>query len=191
MLSIKTSQKYEETVKNSKFIALIFRVQNIDDINNYLEKVKGQYPNATHYCYGYIIDNIERFSDDKEPAKTAGLPILNQIKSHKLNYTLIIVVRYFGGIKLGTGLLTRTYSKLAKEVSKEDNIISLAEGLDISISFNYNDIKDVDHILSSSKIISKDFNDRITYRAYVEDNTLNKLSKYDIQINNKIYIEKE
>ena len=191
MLSIKSNDKYEETIKYSKFISLIFKVYSKDEVNYYLNKTKDDYPNATHYCYGYIIDNEIKSADDGEPSKTAGIPILNQITANNLNYTLIIVVRYFGGVKFGTGLLTRTYAKMARDVIKKDNIINLEKGYDIDIIFNYDNIKNIDYILSTSKIINKEFNDNITYNVHINENTLNKLSSYNVKINKQIYIEKD
>lgn len=191
LLSIKNDDKYEEIVKSSKFISLIFRVYNKEEVILILNKIKKEYPNATHYCFAYIIDNDIKSSDDGEPSKTAGSPILNQIESHKLNYTLIVVVRYFGGIKLGTGLLTRTYSKVAREVIKGNNIVTLIKGYNITLTFNYNNIKEIDYLLQNSKILSKTYNNDITYNALVTEELLNKLSNYHITINNETYIEKE
>lgn len=191
LLSIKNNNVYEEVIKYSKFISLMFKVYSKDDVNYYLDKVKINYPGANHYCYGYVIDNDIRSSDNGEPSGTAGMPILNQITSNNLNYVLIIVVRYFGGVKLGAGPLTRAYAKLAREVIQKENIITLVKGYDIDISFNYNDIKNVDYILNNSKIINKEFNDTIKYNVYVNEFTLDKLSNYDISINKEIYIEKE
>lgn len=191
MLSIKNDDKYEEIVKSSKFISLIFQVHSIEEVKIKLDNVKKEYPNATHYCYAYVIDNTIKASDDKEPSKTAGTPILNQIQSHNLNYTLLVVVRYFGGIKLGTGLLTRTYAKVAREVIKKDNIILLTKGYNITITFNYTNIKDIDYLLSNSKILSKTYKDSITYNAIVSEDLLQKLNNYNITINNITYIEKE
>lgn len=191
MFSIKNNNKYEEIIKNSKFISLIFRVYNKDEVKDILNKIKMEYPNATHYCYAYVIDNDIKASDDNEPSNTAGIPILNQINSNNLNYTLIVVIRYFGGIKLGVGPLTRTYAKIAREVITKDNIIELEKGYDIDIVFNYNDIKDIDYILGNSRIINKSFDEVITYNVYVNSDILNKLNKYDIKINKEIYIEKE
>lgn len=190
MLSIKSSDKYEIIIKNSKFISLIFRVYSKKEVNNILDNIKKEYPNATHYCYGYVIDSDIRANDDNEPSGTAGYPILNQITSNNLNYTLIVVVRYFGGIKLGVGPLTRAYAKVSREVIRDNNIIELEKGYDINIVFNYNDIKDIDYILSNSKIITKIFDKNIIYNVYVNKNILDKLSKYDITINKEIYIEK-
>lgn len=191
LLSIKKNEVYEETIKYSKFISLIFKVYSKDDVNYCLNKVKEDYPGATHYCYGYVIDNDIRSSDDGEPSKTAGIPILNQITSNDLNYVLIVVVRFFGGVKLGAGPLTRAYAKLAREVINNENIITLIKGYDINIYFNYNDIKNIDYILGTSKIINKEFNDKIIYNVYVNDDILGMLSNYDVIINKEIYIEKE
>lgn len=191
MFSIKNNDKYELIIKNSKFISLIFRVYNKDEVNDILDSIKKEYPNATHYCYGYVIDSDVRANDDNEPSGTAGYPILNQITSNSLNYTLIVVVRYFGGIKLGAGPLTRTYAKVARDVIRDNNIIELEKGYDIDIIFNYNNIKDIDYILGNSKVINKSFDENITYNVYVNKSVLDKLSKYNTIINKEIYIEKE
>ena len=183
MFSIRDNDKFEMVIKNSKFISLIFRVYSKDDVNNILNSVKDEYQGATHYCYGYVIDSDIRANDDNEPSGTAGYPILNQITSNNLNYTLIVVIRYFGGIKLGAGPLTRAYAKIARNVINSNNIVMLEKGYDISINFNYNDIKDIDYILGNCKIINKFFDNDITYNVYVNNDTLNKLSKYNVTIN--------
>ena len=190
MLSIKNTNKYEYIIKNSKFISLIFRVYSKEEVNNYLNKIKKDYPNATHYSYAYIIDNDIKSNDDGEPSGTAGIPILKQIQNNNLNYTLIIVIRYFGGIKLGAGPLTRAYAKAAREVINKDNIIELVKGYDINITFTYNEIKNVDYLLSNSKIINKNFDNSITYNVHVTKETLDTLNNYNIKIIKEIFIEK-
>ncbi len=191
MYSIKNNNKYEETIKYSKFISLIYRVYTKEEVKEYLNKTKESYPSATHYCYGYVIDNDIKSSDDNEPSKTAGIPILNQIINNKLNYTLIIVVRYFGGVKLGVGPLTRAYAKVAREVITPNNIITLTKGYDINITFTYNDIKNIDYLLKDSYIINKTFKDNITYNVIISKDILDKLNNYNITINKETYIEKE
>lgn len=191
MFSIRNNDVYEVIIKNSKFISLIFRVYDKDSVKDTINKVKLEYPNATHYCYGYVIDSDVRANDDNEPSGTAGIPILNQITNNNLNYTLIIVVRYFGGIKLGAGPLTRAYAKVAREVISLDNIVELEKGYDIDIVFDYSDIKDIDYILGNSRIVSKSFDEFITYNVYVNKSIFDKLSKYKVNINKEIYIEKE
>ena len=189
LLSIKNNDKYELIIKGSKFISLIYRVYSTREVKDILEKVKKEFPNATHYCFGYVIDNDIKSSDDREPSKTAGLPILNQILSNNLNYTLIVVVRYFGGTKLGTGLLTRAYAEVARNVINKNIIIYLVKGYNITITFDYNSIKDIDYILGSSKVLSKSFDHIITYNVLVTKEILDRLSNYNIIINNEVYIE--
>lgn len=76
MLSIKDNDKYEEIIKYSKFISFIFRVYSKNEVNDYIDKIKKEYPNATHYCYGYVIDNDIKSSDDGEPSRQQELLFL-------------------------------------------------------------------------------------------------------------------
>ena len=73
-------------INKSKFITNIFSVDNIDEINKYLDEIKNKYKDATHHCYAYILDNIKRFNDDNEPSGTAGMPILDCLEKNKLNH---------------------------------------------------------------------------------------------------------
>ena len=136
MLSIKENVSYTLEIKKSKFISLLFRINSLDDISMYLEKVKNTYKDATHYCYAYKIDNLKKASDDGEPGGTAGLPILEVLDKKNLDNILCIVVRYFGGIKLGAGGLLRAYSNSVKEVINIANIIELVDSYIIEITTN-------------------------------------------------------
>ncbi len=107
----------EVTEKGSKFIALLFPVKNDSDIKDLLQQVKTQHPKARHWCYAWrlgIDGHLFRATDDGEPSGTAGRPILNQIDSAELTNVLLIVVRYFGGILLGTSGLIKAYKEAAK-----------------------------------------------------------------------------
>ena len=106
-------------VKKSKFIAYYYEVNNKEDVDVILKNTKLEHKKARHIPYAYKIDNIVKKSDDKEPSNTAGTPIYNIITQNDLNNILILVVRYFGGTLLGSGLLTRTYLNSAKEVIKK------------------------------------------------------------------------
>ena len=106
----------EIIIKKSKFITKLY---NIDNVESILNNLKNEYKKATHFCYAYSINGKEKAYDDGEPSHTAGLPILNVIHMKKLNNTLIVVIRYFGGVKLGAGPLTRAYSKSASEIIKK------------------------------------------------------------------------
>lgn len=109
-----------EIIKKSKFLAFGFEMQDEKSFFDFLEKLKKDNKKATHFCYAYVlnIDGVarEKFNDDGEPSGTAGRPMLNILKlKNKQNYG-VIVVRYFGGIKLGAGGLTRAYIKTASKV---------------------------------------------------------------------------
>ena len=105
-------------IKKSKFIGLYYEVNNVEEVNNILESLKKEHKKARHMPYAYKIGSIAKKTDDKEPSNTAGLPIYNIIERKELNNVLIVVVRYFGGIKLGAGGLLRAYSQAANEATK-------------------------------------------------------------------------
>ena len=109
----------EIEVKKSRFIAYAFELKNVDEVKADIEFLRKQHKKANHVCYAYVcnINGVsEKCSDDGEPSGTAGYPILNVIKKKNLSNILVAVVRYFGGIKLGAGGLTRAYTKAASEV---------------------------------------------------------------------------
>ena len=118
---MKLLNTYTLEVKKSKFITYYYHIDNIDEVKDILDSLKKDNKKARHIPYAYKIDNIIKKSDDKEPTNTAGTPIYNLIIKNDLNNTLIAVVRYFGGIKLGAGLLTRSYLNSANEVIKKTN----------------------------------------------------------------------
>ena len=104
----------EIVINKSRFITTLFPVKNIDDVNYFLSLTKKKYYDATHNCYAYIIGenaNIQKCSDDGEPQKTAGFPMLDVLKKNNMTNILAITTRYFGGILLGAGGLVRAYSE--------------------------------------------------------------------------------
>ena len=112
---MRLKEEYREMtiINKSKFIACVFPCRNEEEARSYIEKIKKEYSDATHVCTAYMVgDNnqIQRSSDNKEPAGTAGVPMLESIKKSGLDGVCACVVRYFGGIKLGTGGLIRAYS---------------------------------------------------------------------------------
>ena len=176
-------------IKNSKFICRIYQIDTIEKINNLLEKAKIDYPNATHYCYAYIIDNMIKESDDGEPSGTAGIPILQVLQNNQLNHILCIVIRYFGKIKLGANGLIRAYTK-SVTTCLNNHIIELRKGYLINITFPYSKTSSINYILSDSKILKKDFKDLITYQTIVSEDILESLknTNINIEIIEKTYI---
>ena len=180
MKSIETNITSEYIINKSRFITCLFKVNNLEEINNYLEQIKNEYKDATHYCYSYIIDNIKRFNDDGEPNGTAGMPILNVLENNDLNYVLCIVIRYFGGIKLGAGGLVRSYTKSVTTALEKANIIDIKEGYKIEIVFTYDQNKVIDLILRDEKILNKDYNDNVKYEILINKENYDLINKLEI-----------
>lgn len=110
---MKLLKSSEIIIKKSRFIGFMYEVNSEDEVKEVLESLKKEHKKARHIPYAYKIDNKVKKSDDKEPASTAGSPILNIIDRKDLNHVLVVVIRYFGGIKLGAGGLIRAYSAAA------------------------------------------------------------------------------
>ncbi len=107
-------ETFELEINKSRFIAYKLELSSLDEVKPFLEKLKKEHKKARHVCYAYVYNKemiSEKCSDDGEPGGTAGYPILNVIKKKNLTNVLVAVVRYFGGIKLGAGGLTRAYTK--------------------------------------------------------------------------------
>lgn len=190
MYTIDKNTKGETIIKNSKFITLLFKIKSKNDVSDILDNIKKSYPKATHYCYAYIVDSNKKSSDDGEPGGTAGMPILNVLEKEKITNILAIVVRYFGGIKLGAGGLVRAYSKSVKDTLALVNINKLQNGKLIELTFDY-DIQDkINYILKDEEIVSKNFDAKITYMVKIKDEILNKLDNYSYKILDNILIEK-
>lgn len=196
MYSIKKSIENTIIIKKSKFITKLIKINNIDEINKYLDDIKKEFKDSTHICYAYIVNGQEKCIDDGEPSGTAGLPILNILKKNKLTNILAIVIRYFGGIKLGAGGLVRAYSNSVNDTLKLTNIIELQEGYLVELEFNYDQVKLVDYILNNKTIIDKEYNDNIIYKFYLNKEELNFIPELEkvaihISIKDKVLIEKD
>ena len=163
MKSILKKEIYEITIKNSKFIGVIIPIESKEDIKERLNELKTEYKNATHYCYAFKLINDKGFSDDGEPNKTAGIPILNVIEGENLINVLVVVIRYFGGIKLGPGGLIRAYSNTCKEVINKCTLIDLINGLEASITFDYSKEKEINYLLKNTIIKNKLYEQNFTY----------------------------
>lgn len=179
--------KYE--VKQSKFITLLYKINNIDDVNKYLQEAKNNYKDATHYCYAYKLDSIQKFSDDGEPGGTAGLPIMEVLNKRNISNVLCIVVRYFGGIKLGAGGLVRAYTKVVCNVIDKTELITLVKGYLIKIITNYDNQKEYDYLFKD-KIIKKEFHDKVIYYIELAEEDLDKIRNINYETLDNKYIEK-
>ena len=151
------------TEKRSKFIAIALPVRTLDEIKMHLETYQKKYYDARHICWAYMLGHQRvdfRSNDNGEPSGTAGKPILGQINSFGLTNILIVVIRYFGGIKLGTSGLIVAYREAAAEAIRANEIIECLVEDDIRVAFEYPFLNDVMRIVKEDNvtIISQYFN---------------------------------
>tara|TARA_B100001250_G_scaffold409320_1_gene433436 strand:- start:602 stop:1213 length:612 start_codon:yes stop_codon:yes gene_type:complete len=155
-----TTGLYKE--KGSKFIAYAHPIYSKQEAKEKLEEIKKIEHSARHHCYAYVLHpnkSIWRTNDDGEPLSTAGKPILGQIQSHDLTNTLIIVVRYFGGVKLGVSGLIRSYKSAASIAITNATIITKTIKEHYEVSFKYLDINIVMQLVKEFdlEVIDTDF----------------------------------
>jgi len=148
--------------KGSKFIALAFPVKNLEEVKEKLAEVRNKYHDARHHCYAYMLapdKSSSRMNDDGEPSGTAGRPIMGQILSHNLTDVLIIVVRYFGGIKLGIRGLIDAYKYAASDALSNTLVVEKTVNEIYSVNFEYPLMNKVMKIIKDKKltVLSQNF----------------------------------
>ncbi|MBT8245825.1 MAG: YigZ family protein [Winogradskyella sp.] len=139
--------------KNSKFFAYAFPVKSEDDVKLYLEKLKKEHYAARHWCYAYQLGTETlryRANDDGEPNNSAGMPIYGQIQSFELTNVLVVVVRYFGGVKLGVGGLINAYRTVAQMALENTQIVEKTIDTQFKIQFDYKHMSRVMRILKDN-----------------------------------------
>ena len=162
-------------IQKSKFITEFIKINQVNEVNQEIEKLKIKYPNATHYCFAYIIGQEKRYSDDGEPTSTAGKPILNVLEKNNLNYILCVVIRYFGGIKLGAGGLVRAYTKSVTNCLELSTVEEVCYGYQFNIYFHYENIEEVNYLLKDVPILSKNFEETVFYRFVISEEKLKEI----------------
>lgn len=153
------------TEKRSKFLAFALHVETVDEVKEYVAEYQKKYYDARHVCYAYMLgaDRLDfRANDNGEPSGTAGKPILGQINSNNLTNILIVVVRYFGGIKLGTSGLIVAYRMAASEAIASATVVEKTVDEDITFFFEYPFMNDVMRIV-------KEENPKIVEQGYDTD----------------------
>ena len=191
MYIIRNNIDDEQIIKNSRFITRLVKITKKDEVEDILNNVKKEYPKATHYCYAYIVNDYKKASDDGEPGGTAGMPILNVLEKEDMTSVIAIVVRYFGGIKLGAGGLVRAYSSSVRDTLKKAEKILLIEGVQIKITIPYDRQNELNYILKDSEIVDKTFTDKVTYIINCSKEMSKKLHQYNPIIIKETYIEKK
>lgn len=144
--------------KGSKFLSFLYPVSSVDEVKEYLTQLKKKYYDATHHCYAYIIGYDKetfRMNDDGEPSSTAGKPIYGQLQSNDLTNVLLVVVRYFGGTKLGVSGLIKAYKESSAECIALAQIVEKQVKNKYNIYFAYEDMNVVMNILKQNNAEQK------------------------------------
>lgn len=163
-----------EIVKKSRFIAYVKPIETVDEANEFIEKIKKKHYNANHNVPVYVLGDkfqVQKFSDDGEPSGTAGLPILEMLKNEGITNLVIVITRFFGGVKLGTGGLVRAYSHVAKSAIQEAVIIEKIEYQNISVVINYTIHGKIQNFLSNNEnyvLNNTQYSDEVELDMYIK-----------------------
>lgn len=178
--TIKNISKSIYTEKRSKFLAFAIPVESVEEVKAIVSEYQKEYYDARHVCYAYMLgaERLDfRANDNGEPSGTAGKPILGQINSNELTNILVIVVRYFGGIKLGTSGLIVAYRQAAADAIAEAEVIEKTVDEDISFIFEYPFLNDVMRIVKEEnpQIISQGYDSDCTMTLRIRKGMIPKL----------------
>ena len=172
--TVKGNGEHEIVIQKSRFIAHVARVETEEAAQDFIQRIKKENWNATHNCSAYLIgenDHIQKANDDGEPSGTAGVPILEVLKKKHLKDTVVVVTRYFGGIKLGAGGLIRAYGKSTSEGINATGIVERKLMKVMSTVIDYTWLGKIENELRSSVYAIKDIHylDNVKIETYVED----------------------
>lgn len=178
MKTIKEIYEFSHTIQKSEFIAHIYPVNSLEEINDLLTKTKKKYYDATHNCYAYVLgENAEivKCSDDGEPSQTAGVVIYDVLKKNQLTNVLAIITRYFGGIKLGAGGLVRAYSSTTAQALINATYFTLTPCVEVALTFSYTYINLVNKQMLNYKQLKKEFASLVTLTYQIPKSDLSSI----------------
>lgn len=186
-MEIKRNSNYEFEIKKSRFITYLYPVKAVEDGNKILDELRSKYNDATHICYAYIIGNAKKYTDDKEPTGTAGIPMLNVLERNNIRNVLAVTIRYFGGTELGTGGLFRAYSKGVREALLNNELILPEDTIDVTLTTDYNNLTLLEQTCKRYPIIAKKFAGKISFTIKIPKEELewfkNQVNQTKININ--------
>ncbi|MDD7182136.1 MAG: YigZ family protein [Peptostreptococcus porci] len=179
----------EYIVEKSKFIGHAKPVQTEEEARMFVEEIKQKYKDATHNVWAYTIGqnmNIQRYSDDGEPQGTAGIPTLELIKKEDLRNVVVVVTRYFGGIKLGAGGLVRAYTKGAKLGLDAAKIVEKRPFVSVEIEIEYTLLGKIQNELSNNNYFVKEieYADKVKINVFCESEKTEGLNKMILELTN-------
>lgn len=172
-IRIEKNETCEITEKKSRFIAYLAYVTTEEDAQNFVLQIKKKHYDARHNVYAYILNSGgKKYSDDGEPSKTAGYPILEMLENEGVTDVVCVVTRYFGGTLLGTGGLIRAYTKSAKDCLEKAGVKKMILCDVLSLTFDYAYLSKIEHMLKTENLVTKD-------KTFLENVTLTVISPKD------------
>ena len=185
--TVKGNGEHEIVIQKSRFIAHVARAETEEAAQDFIQRIKKENWNATHNCSAYLIgenDHIQKANDDGEPSGTAGVPILEVLKKKHLKDTVVVVTRYFGGIKLGAGGLIRAYGKSASEGIEATGIVERKLMKVMSTVIDYTWLGKIENELRSSVYSIKDIHylENVEVETYVEEGEVEKFVDWMVEL---------
>jgi uncharacterized YigZ family protein len=187
--TVKAHGEHEITIQKSRFIAHVQRAESEQEAQDFIQTIKKQHWNATHNCSAYLIgehDQIQKANDDGEPSGTAGVPILEVLKKRNLKDTVVVVTRYFGGIKLGAGGLIRAYGKAASEGLDAAGIVERKLTQIIHVKIDYTWLGKIEKEIRASKYKIKEIHylDTVEVETYVDVGLVQVFTDWMVELTN-------
>ncbi|MBR6516590.1 MAG: YigZ family protein [Bacilli bacterium] len=183
----------EQEITKSSFITYLKKVTSVEEAKSYIKEIKELHPSATHHVTSYLVGPTGEHghaNDDGEPSGTAGLPVLDVFKKNDVTNFVCIVVRYFGGIKLGAGGLVRAYSSSASLALKEAGIAPIINYSKVTLIFSYGYMNIIENKLRQYEIIEKDFTTNVMLTIKIPTQEVDMLKQLLISLtNNQIIIQ--
>lgn len=187
--TVKQSGSAQLVIQKSRFIGYVKRAETEEHAQTFIDDIKKKHYDATHNCSAYMIgenNQIQKANDDGEPSGTAGIPMLEVLKRQNLKDTVIVVTRYFGGIKLGAGGLIRAYGSMTSEAIKATGIVrcELVQAISIIVDYTLlgrleNEIRNSNYILDSIEYL-----EQVEFIVYVQKNDVEQFLKWIVDLTN-------
>ncbi|KPN14753.1 IMPACT family protein [Bacillus australimaris] len=195
-LTVKSRGEHEIVIEKSRFICHIQRAVSEEEAQTFIQSIKKQHWNATHNCSAYLIgehDLIQKANDDGEPSGTAGVPMLEVLKKRKLKDTVVVVTRYFGGIKLGAGGLIRAYGKSVSEAINHVGMVERCLMRTMHTTIDYTWLGKVENELRASSFQLKEihYTEDVIFETYVEETQSEQFIEWMTELTNGKSVTKE
>lgn len=185
----KEQGEHEIIIQKSRFICHVQRVKTEEEAQNFIQDIKKMHWNATHNCSAYLVgerDQFQKANDDGEPSGTAGVPMLEVLKKRGLKDTVVVVTRYFGGIKLGAGGLVRAYSKSTSEGLNAVGIVkrTLMKVMHIKVDYTWLGKLENELRTSTYKLKNMNYAEDVEFEVYVEEPRIDSFVEWMTELTN-------